>query len=217
MKQRTVGACVIALVAVAAVGCGDDPAGPSGDTLEEARAVELAEAMLSASSALALDGATPPQGLNASADPTRSTPAAVQTVNIQWRHTAPCPVGGDVEVDGSVDMSYDDETREVDAEVTASLTHLDCAFDVDGTVITTNGDPDLDLAASVHKVAGQPEGEQSVSLSGSFTWQDDEDRGGECDVDLDGSLAMEEGTVTRTLQGSFCGHTIDQTVTIEQG
>lgn len=123
------------------------------------------------------------------------------TYTREFTETVQCPAGGTVVTSGTATGERDREARSWSRELSATRTYTVCGFPVGDVALTVDGS--LSLEASMARVAGEPQGTQSVSLVGSFDWSTADGREGTCDVDMHASFAPD--THTRTVTGDFCG------------
>lgn len=196
---------VMALVAmVALAACGDND-GVTPGTLSQEQAAELASAIFSQSffGALEIGYEQPPQAVGGPMLATYS-----ETVEA----TGPCPLGGEVAINGSVDVETDDETGAGDIDFTLTLVHSSCAVQgQQGTQFTLTGNPSL-----VFDFLMSTDGEQGFSFSGSISGAVDYaiDGGdeGSCPINYDFSGESSQTGFAAQATGSVCGVDVSQNV-----
>lgn len=198
----------LATLPLAAASCDDDSTGLRDDVLAEQEAQELANVMIASLAGMAQQEVSEVSTSSALA-PGTTSPSAVTELDLDWNGVNPCDPSGEVAIEGQVNAIYDDQTEEGTASIDVTLTHDDCTYVTENGTFTVTGRPSLTLRGDFHAVADQPEGEQTVLLEGAFRWEDNADRSGICEVDLEAILVAEGSSLTRTLNGGFCGHTID--------
>ena len=198
----------LAIVLVAAVAACDDAAGP-GTGLDAEELATLSDAMVAGDFAYSAGVATAgqPDGATIALDPVTATG--------EFSGARPCPAGGQVLFEGTRTRTWDPDTQEGSADLAMTKTHQECAREVRSTVITLNGDPDIAVEAHHAWNAEGPVGLQTLSMHGAFTWSTDDGREGSCTVDIEASFDPE--TMTRTVAGTFCEHTWEETTTWSGG
>lgn len=188
-------ACALALVSVASLSaCSDSgPVGPEETTqLSSQESVVLFHELMSA--ALAAWGAA---GSGASS----SAPAAPET----FSHTTPCTNGGSVTVSGAF-------TDHVDSSGTGTISYSmtqtpsSCQVTTSSGNYTMSGDPNIAIAMSYPVSNWQPAGELSWTMKGGFRYSGEAN--GTCRVDM--AYRMNPQTGHGSMEGSICGHSIDQ-------
>lgn len=205
------------LAALAAGACGEGGTGPAaGATLSAAEASDLAASMDGTGNQvvgtqtgqLDVSSATPPVTASGSVG---SLSPDLLSASTTFHAQRDCRLGGTVTVDGQVDHSFDTGTGTLTADFRATVTHDGCVLPVRGHRITVTGDPNLRLQAHRQRVNGLPSGLQTLSLTGTFTWEKADGTGGSCQVDLQGQL--DPDAHTRTIDGTFCGHEVHESLT----
>lgn len=181
-----------------------DTAGPEGDRLNRAEALQLAAQVLASSegaaaTSMSTSGADVPDGAGA---PTAFT--------LEHESTHPCPSGGQVALDFVLSGTFDEETNALQADMTGSQVHSGCAFPHSGATLTVNGEPSIAFTASVGAVDGVPSQPFTFSLDGALRWASSDGRNGLCELSL--AAITDFAAQQRTVQGAICGHTIDQTL-----
>jgi hypothetical protein len=205
MIRKSLLLCTAAAI-VAAVAC-DNSTGPSS-VLSQADANQLASDMdvvaalgasdvgLGATFALRADGSS------------ASVTSAPITINNQFDVTKQCPLGGQIELAGTVTGSGDPTTRSLSLEAAATRTDTNCAFHTKNGTLTVNGNPNIAYDGKLNIVNAAFSGLQTQTHKGSFTWAR-AGGSGTCDVDITSTFDPTAHTVTVT--GSFCGMAVNIT------
>ena len=127
--------------------------------------------------------------------------------------TAPCPLGGSVEISGDIESTQGEVTT---IDYTVTQVHDDCQVRADriDRVFTLNGDPNVSLDYTW--VFG-PEGGVEVDggMNGSVQWETD-GRGGTCALAVEFTFngSFSEGGGSGSVTGSVCGIGVSQETTI---
>jgi hypothetical protein len=120
-----------------------------------------------------------------------------------------CPAGGEVRYTGTVRRDFDARSRSMTLRMRATKTAADCAFARrEGGTLTIDGNPNIAVEVSRHLVERRPSGPQTATHRGSFRWMRGTGESGSCTVDL--VSTFDPASRTHTVQGSFCGHTVDR-------
>jgi hypothetical protein len=166
--------------------------------LSEAEAAALAEAVVQAAfvtSANAFSDAPAPVG-----------PAAAPFgFDADVSFTEACPLGGSVDVDGSVGLSGDDETNEGRIELAVRHDHAACVVEADdGTVFTFDGAPSVTLDL-VLETDGVGQLDWSGVIEGRLAWSTEE-REGTCPIALEfgGTVSEVEQSIAVSVDGTVC-------------
>ncbi|HKK28037.1 MAG TPA: hypothetical protein VKB18_08130 [Gemmatimonadota bacterium] len=212
--------CVVGLAA--AVGaCGGGSTGPAQGSLSAAEARDLAATMDGSGNQVIGDqtgrldvaartGALADVGGGTSGAGAAAPSPDVLSSSTSFHTERDCRLGGTLTVDGRVDHTYDTSTRTLTADFRATVTHDACVLTVRGHDITVTGNPNLTLEAHRMRVDGLPSGVQTLSLKGGFTWVKADGTSGSCQVDLTSQL--DPDARTRTIDGTFCGHDIHESL-----
>lgn len=198
--HRTALAALILLVAATLSACSDDPTAPDG-SLTPAEQTLLAQSLFSLGFGAA---ATDAPG-------TTSGPSAVD-VSLQLDLTVPCPLGGSVDISGSLDGSVDDASGDLDFDYVLQQTHLGCVVrSEDGSVeLRIDGEPGTTLAYSISATDGVFEA--SGTLLGGVRYTAG-GRTGVCTADLAWSGSGQvDGGASFTLSGTICGVVVSTSV-----
>ncbi|HEX6039891.1 hypothetical protein [Longimicrobium sp.] len=187
-------ATVLAASAMAASACsGDGATGPEpggGATLSAAEVTQLNQAILAASVS-ARESGTPPVG------------AATGAMGYTFTQTAPCPAGGNVDLDGDMNIAWNTTARTASLSTDFAVKHGACGHRMDnGSVVTLTGDPDIDVSLDL---STGPGGLSSLSVreTGAFNWSRDDGNGGRCSMDVTATLNASTRVVS--ISGTFCG------------
>ena len=128
---------------------------------------------------------------------------------------APCPLGGTVDVDGSVAITTDTETTVMSLDMSQTLVHHDCraTAETSGQEFTLNGSPNMTTLLSM-----ETDGADFLidgSMVGSVQWET-EGRAGICtvSVELVGSGSNLENTGSFSMSGTVCGVSIEMQTTV---
>lgn len=202
MKKSILGILAMTFVLGA---CDEDAAGPEGDQLSRAEALQLAAQVLATSEGAATGSVTM---AGAATAPENAGPP----VNFEQTHesTHPCPAGGEIAVQFVLSGTVDEDTNSLQANLDGSHVHNDCAFPQNGLTMTVSGNPSIGFSASIGAVNGEPSQPFTFSLDGGFQWEASDGRSGGCAIDLD---AVTDFTAQeRTVQGTVCGHTINDSL-----
>lgn len=196
-------------VAVLALVACDDAAGPEGARLTGEEITTLSGAMVEEDFAYTGEvTAGQPPSAGVAADPVTST--------TEFSGTRPCPLGGQVAMEGTRVRTWDAETQTGTGDLSLVKTHEACARNVRNVTVTLVGDPDIAVEAHhAWQVGVGWIGLQTLSIEGGFAWSTDDGREGSCLVDIDAVFDPE--TLTRTVSGTFCEHTFEQTTTWSGG
>jgi hypothetical protein len=137
--------------------------------------------------------------------------AAPVTTTIAFTRTRACPLGGSVQVQGTVVHTGDRQTRSASHQYAATRTEQGCVLPLrSGESITINGDPNTAVTGSWSVTDGTP-GVRTITHRGGFTWARSGGGSGSCTVDL--TATWDPATRTHRLQGTFCYRTVDVTRT----
>lgn len=138
------------------------------------------------------------------------------TVNEQTSGMATCPLGGSLSVDGTVSGTVDDETGELDLDVSLDMSHDDCRseHEVSGTQFTLSGDPSLamDMGMAFSEADGL---EMAGTMEGWVSWSISDGREGSCAIDLslEFDIEFDPTHIAASIEGQVCGHSVSESVT----
>ncbi|HEX2166429.1 MAG TPA: hypothetical protein VHG09_04250 [Longimicrobiales bacterium] len=188
------------------LGACEDAAGPEGDQLSRAEALQLA-AQVMASSEGAATGSVTMSGSSSAPE------GAGPPVNFTQTHesTHPCPAGGELTVQFVLSGTVDEDTNSLQADLDGSHVHSNCAFPQNGLTVSVDGAPAIEFSASIGAVEGVPSQPFTFTLDGALRWEASDGRSGVCPLELDAVTDFSEQR--RTVQGSVCGHTVNDELT----
>ena len=146
------------------------------------------------------------------ADSTRGADDPI-TVDISFSRTRPCPLGGEVSIDGSMHRTFDPATLTGEATFSGTKALTDCAFMKEAHVITVNGTAQWD--AFRRRVDRRPDGLQTTSYSGSIAAVRDDGEERSCEFSVE--AVVDPAAHTRTVSGTICGNEFSRTVTWNPG
>jgi hypothetical protein len=118
-----------------------------------------------------------------------------------------CPAGGNIQLNGSIERTVSGPGS-FEFSVAANGAWNNCAHTRREITRTVNGTFSFESHRKL--VNGQPEGPQTASKKGHFTWTTSNGKSGECEFDITSTRLPDQGK--RTVQGTVCGRTIDRTV-----
>jgi hypothetical protein len=136
--------------------------------------------------------------------------AVPTTFGSSFDATRQCPKGGNVQIAGTINGTGDRATHSVTLDANATRADHACAFQTRDGVLTVTGNPNVAFTAHLNIVNGLPNGLQTATHKGSFTWE----RGGlseSCNVDI--TSKFDPATHTATVTGKFCGMDVNVTRT----
>ncbi|MQA89190.1 MAG: hypothetical protein GEU90_02985 [Gemmatimonas sp.] len=115
----------------------------------------------------------------------------------------PCPLAGEAAVGG--DLTFEAGEGSFQMDVSASANYLECEF-------TTNEDVEVALDGSLSFEAERrldQDGVYGLNVhTGSLDFSTSEGESGTCEIDLTTELAAGNGSATRSISGSVCGHEV---------
>ena len=210
MYSRIVGGASALVLAVAIGACSGDSTGPAGDTLTDAEFDAMVEALAAVGSFDFGMGATAFAASPALSEGMEHRLAA-ETISFTFEESVPCPDGGTVDVEGSMNGDFDSVTGAGTASVAITQTHRSCAGTAQqsGKSFVFNGDPYV----STQMTFTVDENEDLVSLSGSqiggIRWAVD-DKEGRCGMDVTYSITgAQTATPSISIAGTLCNRTFD--------
>jgi hypothetical protein len=182
-------------LALAIAACGGDPMGVnSGDHLTDAEIQAVFNAFGDAVG-----------GVNASAH--RMAPLdGPQMVDIDVSQdisvSAPCNVGGEISLNGSVVGTVNDETFASDLEMEIGVQFDACGIESEPNTISVDGEIDFYSHIVINEGGFSAEGSQE----GGFSFTTSDERSGSCAIKIDFDATYTEGSsVQSSLTGSVCG------------
>ncbi|MGH7678240.1 MAG: hypothetical protein ACRENU_07225 [Gemmatimonadaceae bacterium] len=187
ISNRLMKRASMALLAFAVASCGDST-GPKINLTEE-QVMDMLEAMTAVNSVGAL-------GAN----------AAVITVS----ETVSCPNGGSTSVSGSVNDNNGSNT--VTMQATQGFSNCAAPSESTGRVWTFNGSIATNFSITVNEQT--EEFSMTGTQIGGISASSDLGSGG-CDINITITLTSSPAGFSGSLNGTACGHTIQQTITAE--
>lgn len=202
-KILTKGVLAFALLAATAACDDEGPAESTGDELTSEEATALAEVMAGLGYASGA-GAMEEQEVQAAFVPQSHGGAHyTRTVNI----TAPCPRGGELEVEATLTGTEYPEEERVVVEFEGTHTHSECGVTARQKEFVVTGNPNLSWSMGLETQHGELAGVLTFDYEGGFDWSSSDGRSGTCTVDLHAEVDVEGQT--SSLAGQFCGVTIE--------
>lgn len=203
MRLRSRG--ILLLACFAAVACGEDTPLAVGDALSNEEAAALAEVVMS-------------QGLESSygADGGQALAPARVPVSHEQQIEAPCPLGGSVTIDVTMDGDVDEQTGNADVTVSQILAHQACSVLHEETdlVFTLDGDPSSSFVADV-TVQNESDFSFVGRLSGRVAWATDDERSGSCELGIDFDMSgTAETEFSVSSSGQVCGVDVSESLTV---
>ncbi len=204
MKKLLTIATTFVLIASAACADSDSPAGPDGAPETALTAAEAsALAGLLALDAMSAAEAQDPSGAAA-------TGAAAVPFSFDVAVTLPCPLGGEVAFDGSMNGEFDTDAQSLQVSVTATQVHSSCAVDAEGVTVTVTGNPGIELQTDLEAMGDPPQGTHTAVLTGGFDWVTSDGREGMCSIDVSASFDL--GDESGTSSGQICGYDVNASI-----
>ncbi len=187
MKQATRLLAALVAVGLPVTACGDDGGGTATTSGDQLTASEV-DAIFSELFEIAFGAG----GLS----PAASAPAAPVPFNQSISQTKACPGGGSVSLSGNLNGTIDDVTSEGNINMTLTEDISGCVITSDTKKFTVNGDPNIQITASVTFTPGIS---GTFTMKGGFKYTSDDGRSGSCGIDMSVNLATEAVT------GNVCG------------
>lgn len=194
--------------ALALAACEGGATGPGDASLSDAEAREVAAAW-DGVAAGTITGFGPFFNVQGADGP--SAAATTSTTSFNRQHT--CPAGGSSSIEGTLVVTRDPATRTGSLQMNATRTDAACTVPARGKregTVTITGSPNIQLSGNHAWTNGVP-GVHTHTQKGSFTWSRSTGGTGTCAVDLTGTFTP--ATQTYTLNGTFCGRTLNVTRT----
>lgn len=204
--RKSVLSTAIAAAALALSGCAGDGTGPGGGNgeLSASEISQLNQAILGVSA-----GVRGRAGARFSSEPV--TGQGSGSLTFDFDETAPCQPRGDVDVAGTMALSWDDVAQTSGLSADFTVAHDGCTVPLEnGQTVTLTGDPHIDVLMDA---AAGPSGLTTlrVTQTGAFTWSKGAGASGRCTVAVVAELDPATGAVT--LSGEFCGMNVSGTYT----
>lgn len=207
-RRRSARALGLALVALVATGCIDDPTLVDDDPIP--LSVEEAEIL-----GLQVWRQIFEASLSAAEDPEQSTGPAAAPVSFAESAdtTVACDLGGSVDYGLAISGTGDDETGEIELTLSITQTHHACVVQDGETSFTLDGSPDVTATFTFGLDA-----EQTITLTGSLEGRIRASAGGHsglCAVDIAfGGQQDSAGVGSYTVQGTMCGAAVMESVSV---
>jgi hypothetical protein len=204
MKQNRIGVVLLLAAAGILAGCDSDPGGPLGLGNGDPEVEQMADLALESDRITAEMLGAEIDGMGAMVTDKSGTgdPSGLIIDERTFRRTRPCPLGGQITVEGRIVREFDRVTRVMEIESTGSRTRTDCGFPQGELTVTVNS---LDaFEESRRRVAGVPDGPQTGHYYGSTELMRSD--GAEYFCEYDYTIVRDPDTQTRTIEGTICGH-----------
>ncbi len=121
--------------------------------------------------------------------------------------TAPCNVGGEISLNGSVDGTVDDETFASDIEMGLDVEFDACGIESEQNTLSVDGEIQFDAHFVISEGGFSTDGTQV----GGFSFTTNDGRSGSCAIDIDFSASYAEGTSAQSsVSGTVCGRSASQ-------
>jgi hypothetical protein len=125
----------------------------------------------------------------------------VVTEEWSFRRSRPCPLGGQLTVEGTIYREFDHATLVMEVEASGSRTRVDCAH-AHGDLVVTVDSVDA-WEESRRRVDGRPDGPQTSHYYGSTEVSRSDGEEYFCEYDV--TIVRNPDTRTRTIDGTICG------------
>lgn len=206
--SRSLPTLAAAVAALALAACDGAPTDAAGLTLADVQALAPAWDAVAQS---AVDAAAPSLSADGAGTTDHAGPPPAGTTTLTFTRTRTCPLGGSTTLAGERTITHDPETRSGSMTMAATRTDDACTFSTrrHDARITVTGNPGVAVTVS-HAWSGGVPGVRTSTQQGAFTWTRG-DATGTCTVDL--ASTWDPATHTHTVQGTFCGRTVDVTRT----
>lgn len=203
MRQLTASVAIAA--ALVLVGCSDSATDPQESTLSRSEAVQLAAVIGVTGSDLVDLQAAGGVGSRASSGPRLAT--LQQDLDI----SGPCPLGGEIDFDGSLEVEFDQPTNTGSIDAEFVVTHHGCEVQTEEGRFTLDGRPNLVFGAEFAWAAGQQTAPLRLTSTGNVDWARESGESGSCAVSLVSITDLL--AQRRTVEGSFCGFDVSEELT----
>lgn len=196
------GMALLATLAMAA--CGDSPTDTLGELSQE-EAEALAQVVGQTVFSTWTEAEAPVQGL---------APVAALIIESDVAVEAPCPLGGQVAISGTLVMDIDEVTEDVTLDYSVAQVHQDCsASSEEGIVFTLNGAPNITADLFLESVG------EALSMTGGYSGAVDwvtGDKAGTCSLSVEFSVEMNPVTEvgSGSISGTVCGTSFTETVSV---
>jgi hypothetical protein len=133
---------------------------------------------------------------------------AVSTVDVSFSRSVPCPAGGNMMVEATLQATRDTDTGVMEASFTGTRTLTACAFNNGEHTITVDGQATFD--AFRRRVNGVPDGPQTSHYFGDFTAMRDDGETFSCSFDIE--IVRDPTAGTRSINGTMCDNPFGRSV-----
>ena len=138
---------------------------------------------------------------------------ATSSADVSFNGTYNCPAGGTIVWQGSLHRTYDASTHTLEAQADGTRLTTDCARTRGDLTTVVNGSAAWD--AYRKRVNGRPSGLQTTHHSGSWNAVRSDGFQKSCSFDI--TVVRDPEAMTRTLDGTICGTTVQKVVTWQPG
>jgi hypothetical protein len=187
-------------LALTLAACGGDPVGVnSGDELTDTEIQAIFNAF---------GGAFSSVGASAHASaPLDGMQMAEIDVDQEVNVSAPCNLGGEISLNGSVDGTVDDETFASNLEMEVGVQFDACGVASDQNTLTVDGEIDFYSHVVLNDGSFSADGWQR----GGFEFATNDGRSGSCAIDIEFSASYTEGTSAQSsVTGRVCGRSASE-------
>lgn len=205
--NRTLLGATLATLALASA-CGEAGTDPAGDlATDEAAFLAVDNDALLAGLLAAQFAALEGDAGGFATDLVVGVAAEPIVTTFDFTRTAPCRAGGQTVATGSGTRTFDRDAQSMEMEASGTRSIEDCARTRNDVTFTANGSGSFEVHR--RRVAGRPDGLQTLDQVGGFVITTTDGRTEECDYELHRIYDPETGEVSLT--GTVCGRTIDRT------
>ena len=127
------------------------------------------------------------------------------TIDYAVDATVPCPISGQVGVQGAISGSIDDATYSGSLDLDIATSAAACAFLAESTQFTLDTNPDLVLTGAFAFDEGEIVGDAVFTYTGGVQWLADDGRSGSCSYDVSVTVNL-SGSAVQT--GTVCGQSL---------
>ena len=198
-----------AAVLVLTAGCNDGTMSPAGGTDSQTLAGQMADVALESDLITEQMVGDELDAMESATEPRSGEGSGTVTHDVTFSRTRTCPLGGQIQLEGSIHRTKDFATGVMEAEAEGSRTRTDCAFQRREFTIVVNSSAEWDKFR--RRIDGVPDGLQTSHYAGSSlaVRSDGEERSCEFEV----TVVRDPETHTRTLDGMICGTEVHRSVT----
>jgi hypothetical protein len=193
------------VAAAVLAGCAEGATDPEPTELTRQEAIQLA-ALVGVTGADRMEAGWTSNSRSTSGEISAFRPATLrQDLDI----SGPCPLGGNVGLEGEVEVEAENHTGSIEAAFI--VTHDDCKVNTDEGPITLDGRPSLAFTGAFAWANDQQSQPLRLTSSGNVAWARDSGAAGTCQVDL---ISVTDFIARRrTVDGTFCGFEIQEELT----